>query len=68
MLVVDRHLGSVRGGVEDLGKGATVRFDSFGGAGISDLGEGVVAESTLEVVAGVDVLKTPLKIFLLKVI
>ena len=68
MLVVDRHLGSVRGGVKDLGKGATVRFDSFGGAGISDLGEGVVAESTLEVVAGVDVLKKPLKKILLKVI
>jgi len=64
VLVVDRHLGGVGSSIEDLGKGAPVRFDSFGGASISDLGGGVVAESTLEVVAGVDVLqytKTPLK-------
>ena len=57
MLVVDRHLGGVRGGVEDLGKGASIRFDGFRGTGISDLGGGIVAQSTLEVVAGVDVLK-----------
>ena len=29
VLVVDRHLGGVRGGVEDLGKGTPVRLDSF---------------------------------------
>ena len=65
VLVVDRHLGGVCGRVEDLGKGAPVRFDGFGGTGVSDLGGGVVAESTLKVVAGVDVLKNtkaPLRI------
>jgi hypothetical protein len=67
VLVVNRHLGGVGGGVKDLGKGAPVRFDGFGGTGVSDLGGGIVAESTLEVVAGVDVLKytkTPVKILL----
>jgi hypothetical protein len=67
VLVVNRHLGGVGGGVKDLGKGASIRFDGFGGTGVSDLGRGVVAESTLEVVAGVDVLKytkTPVKILL----
>jgi hypothetical protein len=57
VLVVNRHLGGVGGGVEDLGKGAPVRFDGFGGTRVSDLGGGIVAESTLEVVPGVDVLK-----------
>ena len=57
MLVVDRHFGCVSGGVEDLGKGAPVRFDGFGGTGVSDLGGGVITECTLEVVAGIDVLK-----------
>jgi len=57
VFVVDRYLDGVGGGVKDLGKGAPVRFDSFRGTGVSDLGGGVVAESALEVVAGVDVLK-----------
>ena len=67
MLVVDRHLGGVGSSIKDLGKGTSIRFDGFGGTSVSDLGGGVVAESTLEVVAGVDVLKytkTPLKILL----
>ena len=56
MLVVDRHLGCVGGGVGDFGEGAPVRFDGFGGTGISDFGGGVVSKGALEIVAGVDVL------------
>ena len=63
VFVVDRHLGGVGGGVKDLGKGAPVRFDSFGGTGVSDLGGGVVAQSALEVVAcvGPEIYKITLK-------
>jgi hypothetical protein len=57
VFVVDRHLGCVSGGIKDLRKGSPVRFDSFGGTGVSDLGGGVVAERTLKVVTSVDILK-----------
>jgi len=67
VLVVDRYLSGVGSSIKDLRKGASIRFDDFGGTGVSDLGGGVVTESTFEVVASVDVLKytkTPLKILL----
>ena len=38
MLVMDRHLGCVGGGVSDLGEGTPVRFDRFGGTRVGYFG------------------------------